>query len=182
MDASKRDTRANAFFAGLGVSKRVVLFDTLLNKLKDDEILAVLAHELGHFKNRDIIKNILVIGIVLFIFFYIFGNLPVEVFDALKVPRIGVNVVILALLYSEVIFFVLSPFINFISRKNEFEADKFAISLTSPSSLSSALKVLIKENKHFPKVSNLYSFIHYTHPPILERLKRIENASINNGN
>ncbi|NPA12338.1 MAG: M48 family metallopeptidase [Epsilonproteobacteria bacterium] len=182
MDASKRDTRLNAYFAGFGNTKRVVLFDTLLKKLKKDEILAVLGHELGHYKHKDIFKNIAVTGVVLFAVFAIFGNLPDSLFDSLKIPKNGVNVVILALLFSDLIFFVFSPFINTLSRKNEFEADRFGSELVSAKSLASALKKLVSENKHFPKVSKIYSLIYYSHPPILERLQRLENESADYGN
>jgi len=175
MDASKRDTRLNAYFAGFGKTKRVVLFDTLLKKLNKDEILAVLGHELGHFKHKDIFKNIAVVGIMLFILFAIFGNLPDTLFKELMVPKIGANIIILALLFSEVIFFVLQPFVNFVSRHNEFAADEMGSELVSKKDLANALKKLVSENKHFPRVSKLYSFIYYSHPPILERLEKLEN-------
>ena len=174
MDASKRDTRLNAYFAGFGKSKRVVLFDTLLKKLNKDEILAVLGHELGHFKHKDIFKNIAIVGVMLFVLFLIFGNLPAKLFKSLMIPRSGVNIIILALLFSEVIFFILQPVISLISRYNEFAADKTASELVSKKDLSNALKKLVNENKHFPKVSKLYSFIYYSHPPILERLVKLE--------
>ena len=174
MDASKRDTRLNAYFAGFGKSKRVVLFDTLLKKLNKDEILAVLGHELGHFKHKDIFKNIAIVGVMLFVLFLIFGNLPAKLFKSLMIPRSGVNIIILALLFSEVIFFILQPVISLISRHNEFAADKTASELVSKKDLSNALKKLVNENKHFPKVSKLYSFIYYSHPPILERLEKLE--------
>ncbi|GAB6073344.1 M48 family metallopeptidase [Nautilia lithotrophica] len=175
MDASKRDTRLNAYFAGFGNTKRVVLFDTLLKKLTKDEILAVLGHELGHFKHKDIFKNIAVVGVMLFVLFAIFGNLPDTLFKELMVPKIGANIIILALLFSEVIFFVLQPFVNLISRHNEFAADEMGSELVSKKDLASALKKLVSENKHFPRVSKLYSFIYYSHPPILERLEKLEN-------
>ncbi len=175
MDASKRDTRLNAYFAGFGKTKRVVLFDTLLKKLNKDEILAVLGHELGHFKHKDIFKNIAVVGVMLFILFAIFGNLPDSLFKELMVPKIGANIIILALLFSEVIFFVLQPFVNFVSRHNEFAADEMGSELVSKKDLANALKKLVSENKHFPRVSKLYSFIYYSHPPILERLEKLEN-------
>jgi len=174
MDASKRDTRLNAYFAGLGKTKRVVLFDTLLKKLSKDEILAVLGHELGHFKHKDIIKNIAVVGVMLFVIFYIFGHLPDELFEELKIPKTGVNIVILALLFSDMIFFVMQPLVNMISRHNEFEADKMGSELVGKKELASALEKLVSENRHFPKVSKIYSFIHYTHPPILERLEKLK--------
>lgn len=175
MDASKRDTRLNAYFAGFGNTKRVVLFDTLLKKLTKDEILAVLGHELGHFKHKDIFKNIAVVGVMLFVLFAIFGNLPDTLFKELMVPKIGANIIILVLLFSEVIFFVLQPFVNLISRHNEFAADEMGSELVSKKDLASALKKLVSENKHFPRVSKLYSFIYYSHPPILERLEKLEN-------
>ena len=175
MDASKRDTRLNAYFAGLGRSKRVVLFDTLLKKLNKNEILAVLGHELGHFKHKDILKNIAVVGVMLFVVFFIFGNLPDNLFKELMIPKNGANIIILALLFSEVIFFMMQPFMNLISRHNEFAADEMGAELVDKKALASALKKLVSENKHFPKVSKLYSFIYYSHPPILERLEKLES-------
>jgi STE24 endopeptidase len=185
IDASKRDTRLNAYFAGLGKSKRVVLFDTLLKKLNKNEILAVLGHELGHFKHKDILKNIAVVGVMLFVVFAIFGNLPDSLFKELHIPKNGVNIIILALLFMDMIMFILQPFVNLISRHNEFEADKMGSELVSKKDLASALKKLVSENKHFPHVSKLYSFIYYSHPPILERLNELEkdkNESADNGN
>ncbi|WP_024791114.1 M48 family metallopeptidase [Lebetimonas sp. JS032] len=174
MDASKRDTRLNAYFAGLGKSKRVVLFDTLLKKLNKNEILAVLGHELGHFKHKDILKNIAVVGVMLFIIFAVFGNLPDNLFKEIHVPKNGVNIIILALLFMDMIMFILQPFVNLISRQNEFGADEMGSELVSKKDLASALKKLVAENKHFPHVSKLYSFIYYSHPPILERLEKLE--------
>jgi len=175
MDASKRDTRLNAYFAGFGKTKRVVLFDTLLKKLNKNEILAVLGHELGHFKHKDIFKNIAIVGGMLFILFFIFGNLPDELFKELMISKNGVNIIILAILFSDVLFFVLQPFINLVSRSNEFRADEMGSNLVSKKDLANALKKLVSENKHFPKVSKLYSFIYYSHPPILERLEKLKD-------
>ena len=175
MDASKRDTRLNAYFAGFGKTKRVVLFDTLLKKLNKDEILAVLGHELGHFKHKDILKNIAVVGVMLFALFFIFGHLPDKLFKELMIPKNGVNIIILALLFSEVLFFIFQPLINLISRHNEFEADREGSELVSNKALHSALIKLVKENKSFPKVSKIYSFIYYSHPPILERLEKLKD-------
>ena len=177
MDASKRDTRVNAYFAGLGKTKRVVLFDTFLKKLNKDEILAVLGHELGHFKHKDIIKNIAVMGGVLFVIFAIFGNLPDSLFKSLGIPKNGVNIIILMLLFSDLIMFILQPVINAISRHNEFEADEFGAELVNAKILARALRKLVRENKHFPKVSKLYSFIYYTHPPVIERIEKLEKEN-----
>jgi len=175
MDASKRDTRLNAYFAGLGKSKRVVLFDTLLKKLNKNEILAVLGHELGHFKHKDILKNIAVVGIMLFIIFFIFGHLPDKLFKNLMIPKNGANIIILALLFSEVVFFIMQPFVNFISRHNEFAADEMGAELVDENALYNALVKLVSENKHFPKVSKIYSIFYYSHPPILERLEKLKS-------
>jgi STE24 endopeptidase len=174
MDASKRDTRLNAYFAGFGNTKRVVLFDTLLKKLNKDEILAVLGHELGHFKHKDIFKNIAAVGVMLFVLFAIFGNLPDNLFKEFMIEKIGANIIILALLFSEVVFFAMQPFVNLISRHNEFYADEMGSELVSSKDLANALKKLVSVNKHFPRVSKLYSFIYYSHPPILERLEKLE--------
>ena len=174
MDASRRDTRLNAYFAGLGKSKRVVLFDTLLKKLNKDEILAVLGHELGHFKHKDILKNIAVVGIMLFVLFFIFGHLPDKLFKELMIPKNGANIIILALLFSEVVFFIMQPFVNLISRHNEFAADEMGAELVDENALYNALVKLVNENKHFPKVSKIYSIFYYSHPPILERLEKLK--------
>ncbi|OYY55273.1 MAG: peptidase M48, partial [Sulfurovum sp. 28-43-6] len=109
MDASKRDSRLNAFFGGLGKSKRVVLFDTLLEKLNTDELLAVLGHELGHFRHGDIWKNIGLMGLLLFIAFYLFGHLPDTLFTQMGViPEAGVKIAMLLLLLP-VLSFVFTP-------------------------------------------------------------------------
>ncbi len=181
MDQSKRDTRLNAYFFGFGKSKRVVLFDTLVRKLNKEEILAVLGHELGHFKNKDILKNILIVGVMLFVIFFVFGHLPDALFEELKIPKNGVNIIILALLFMDMIMFIFQPVINLISRYNEFKADEFSSELVNKKTLARALRKLVVENKHFPKVSKLYSKIYYTHPPILERIERLENENTNNG-
>jgi len=174
MDASKRDKRLNAFFGGFGKSKRVVLFDTLIEKLSPKEILAVLGHELGHFKHKDLIKNIAMMGIMMFGLFAIIGNLPDSLFEELKIPKNGGNILVLAFIISEVYFYILNPIINMISRHNEFQADKMGAELGSKEDLKSALIKLVNENKSFPKSSKLYSIMYHSHPSILERLKELE--------
>ena len=174
MDASKRDKRLNAFFGGFGKSKRVVLFDTLIEKLSPKEILAVLGHEIGHFKHKDLIKNIAMMGIMMFGLFAIIGNLPDSLFEELKIPKNGGNILVLAFIISEVYFYILNPIINMISRHNEFQADKMGAELGSKEDLKSALIKLVNENKSFPKSSKLYSIMYHSHPSILERLKELE--------
>jgi len=122
-DASKRDSRLNAYFGGLGKTKRVVLFDTLLNKLTKQELLAVLGHELGHFAHKDIYKNITVTGVMLFIMFFIFGNLPANLYLQMGLAPAPYLVMILFLIFLPVMSFILMPIIGLVSRHNEFEAD-----------------------------------------------------------
>ena len=173
MDASKRDNRLNAYFGGLGKSKRVVLFDTLLDKLTNRELLAVLGHELGHFSHKDIWKNIAMMGVLLFIAFFIFGNLPNELFYKMGVePTAGVKLAIMSLLLS-LIGFLFTPIMSFVSRHNEYRADEFGSNIGGKENLVSALVKLVGENKSFPKSHPLVVFFYYTHPPILERLKAL---------
>ena len=173
LDASKRDNRLNAYFGGLGKSKRVVLFDTLIEKLEKRELLAVLGHELGHFKHKDIIKNILSSGFMLFIMFAIFGNLPKDLFLELGVSNgIYMNIIIF-LLFSPVLSFLFMPIFGMISRKNEYAADEYGSECESKEALSSALMKLANENKSFPLSHPLTIFLYFTHPPLVERLRKL---------
>ena len=173
VDASKRDNRLNAYFGGLGATKRVVLFDTLIQKLTHNELLAVLGHELGHFKNGDIIKNIGIMGIVMFIFFAIFGNLPDELFLGLSLNNEPYAIIIVFLIFSPILSFFLMPLISMISRHNEYAADNFGSNLSSKRDLVSALLKLANENKSFPLSHPLYIFFYYSHPPLIERFKEL---------
>ncbi|MDQ1326593.1 MAG: endopeptidase [Campylobacterota bacterium] len=173
MDASKRDSRLNAYFGGLGKSKRVVLFDTLLEKLNTRELLAVLGHELGHFSHGDIWKNIGLMGVLLFVSFYLFGHLPDILFAQMGViPSAGVEIATLMLLLP-LISFIFTPFMSYVSRHNEYAADVFGSQMGGKENLVSALLKLITENKSFPKSHPLVIFFYYTHPPVLERLKEL---------
>jgi len=173
MDASKRDSRLNAFFGGLGKSKRVVLYDTLIEKLNKKELLAVLGHELGHFSHGDIWKNISLMGLLLFISFYLFGHLPDALFTQMGVaPEAGVKIAMLMLLLP-LVSFLFTPFMSYVSRHNEYAADEFGSRMGGKENLVSALLKLITENKAFPKSHPLVIFFYHTHPPVLERLKEL---------
>ena len=173
MDASKRDSRLNAYFGGLGKSKRVVLFDTLIEKLNTKELLAVLGHELGHFSHGDIWKNIGLMGLLLFIAFYLFGHLPESLFLEMGVMQhAGVQIAMLLLLLP-LVSFIFTPFMSYVSRHNEYAADEFGSQMGGRENLVSALLKLITENKAFPKSHPLVIFFYYTHPPVLERLKEL---------
>ncbi len=175
-DASKRDARLNAYFGGLGKTKRVVLFDTLLEKLTSKELLAVLGHELGHFAHGDIYKNIALVGGMLFVMFALFGNLPQSLYLELGVADKPYVTMILLLLFMPVLGFFMMPIMGIVSRHNEYEADKMGSELGGPSGsieLANALKKLVQENKSFPLSHPVYIFFHYTHPPVIERLKAL---------
>ncbi|MGE3593274.1 MAG: M48 family metallopeptidase [Arcobacter sp.] len=173
VDASKRDNRLNAYFGGLGATKRVVLFDTLVEKLTHNELLAVLGHELGHFKNGDIVKNIGIMGVVMFIFFAIFGNLPDELFLGLSLNNEPYAIITVFLIFSPILSFFLMPLISMISRHNEYAADEFGSNLQSKEDLVNALLKLANENKSFPLSHPLYIFFYYSHPPLVERFKEL---------
>ncbi|MDF1877167.1 M48 family metallopeptidase [Sulfurimonas sp. SAG-AH-194-L11] len=175
-DASKRDARLNAYFGGFGKAKRVVLFDTLIEKLSTKELLAVLGHELGHFAHGDIYKNIGLVGTMLFVMFALFGNLPEGLFMEMGLAPEPYVVMILLMLFMPVLGFVMMPIMGIVSRHNEYEADKMGSELGGPAGaieLASALKKLVTENKSFPLSHPIYIFFHYTHPPVLERLKEL---------
>jgi len=175
-DASKRDARLNAYFGGFGKAKRVVLFDTLIEKLTTKELLAVLGHELGHFAHGDIYKNIALVGAMLFVMFGIFGNLPEGLYLEMGLSQEPYVLMILLMLFMPVLGFLMMPIMGIVSRHNEYEADKMGSELGGPAGaieLANALKKLVTENKSFPLSHPLYIFFHYTHPPVLERLKEL---------
>jgi len=179
MDGSKRSTRGNAYFSGFGRKKSIVLFDTLVNEHSVDELAAVLAHEIGHYKKRPVLKGlksgILKTGVLLFLLSLLLRSpLPAEALGA-SVTSFHMSVVAFGILYSPVSM-LLGILFNYVSRKHEYEADRFAISLSKPGALQQALKRLSVKN-----LSNLtphpwYVFIHYSHPALLQRLVAIDKA------
>lgn len=174
VDAGKRDTRLNAYFAGLGRTKRVALYDTLLSKLSKEQLFAVVAHELGHFKKKHIFD---LMGIMFFEFFwlcYLLGTLGTEFYGSLGLSNNGAGVIIVFLILSTPAMYLTMPFVNGIYKKNEFEADGYAAEMGLKESMIEALKVLAKENKAFPYASKLKIFFDYTHPPITQRIERLK--------
>jgi STE24 endopeptidase len=170
-DASKRDSRLNAYFAGLGSKKRVVLYDTLVEKLSIEELEAVLGHELGHYNHKDIIKNIAMIGMMLFVTLFAFGNLPETLFEQMYIQATPAILMMMFMLLSSPLFFILMPLMGKVSRMNEFAADEMGSKLGGRENLVSALKKLVTENKSFPKSHPIYLFFYATHPPVLERFE-----------
>ncbi len=173
IDAGKRDSRLNAYFAGLGKSKRVVLFDTLIKKLTNQELFAVLGHELGHYKHGDIWKNMALSVGFLFVTFYTFGHLPDSLFTDIGIVPNGGAILAMIILILPIFSFIYTPIVGLVSRHNEYEADSFGSEMGGKNHLVSALLKLVNENKSFPKSDPIYSKFYYTHPPIIERLKAL---------
>ncbi len=174
MDASKRDGRLNAYFGGLGKNKRVVLFDTLISKVGTEGLLAILGHELGHFKNKDLLKSLGIMGGLIALVFALIAHLPPLVFEGFNVSQMPASLIAILLLFLPVFSFYAMPLIGFFSRKNEYNADKFGASLSSKEVLAKALVSIVSENKAFPHSHPFYVFLHFTHPPLLERLKALD--------
>lgn len=177
MDGSRRSNKSNAFFAGLGRQKKVVLFDTLIQKHSTDELVSVLAHEVGHYKSQHILVGFLLstlqTGLMLFVMKFIIFNEQLSLALGGADYVIHLNLIAFAILYGP-ISTVLGLLGNIISRKNEFEADAFAAKTYGGEPLQLALKNLSVHN-----LSNLmphpwYVFFNYSHPPLLQRLKAID--------
>ena len=173
MDASKRDGRLNAYFGGLSKSKRVILFDTLLKNISTDGLLAVLGHELGHFKNHDILRNMVLNTVVLFLIFFLAGVACKWLLEAFGIACEG-GVLACVVLWSPIVFFWIMPILGIFLRKAEYRADEFGASLSSKTTLANALIRIVNENKSFPYSHGLYVAFHYTHPPLLDRLRALE--------
>ncbi|MDJ0646773.1 MAG: M48 family metallopeptidase [Flavobacteriaceae bacterium] len=176
IDGSKRSTKANAYFTGFGTKKRVVLYDTLINDLEPDEIVAVLAHEVGHYKKKHIIFNmftsILTTGITLYILSLFIDNSLLA--NALSVDKPSFHIALIAfgVLYTP-ISEVTGLAMNYISRKFEYQADAYAKEHHSAASLISSLKKLSKNNLSNLTPHKSYVFAHYSHPTLLQRVQNL---------
>ena len=178
IDGSKRSTKANAFFSGLGPKKTIALYDTLIKNHTDEELLAVLAHEIGHYKKNHVFKGLILsiaqIGLMCFLFQLCLNESLISFALGSQTPTFHLGLIGFSLLYSP-ISLVTGFMMNVFSRKNEYEADKFAKDTYNGKHLSLALKKLSANN-----LSNLYPhpfyvFIHYSHPPLLKRLSALKN-------
>lgn len=178
VDGSRRSSRGNAFFSGFGRGKRVALFDTLVERHDKDELVAVLAHEIGHYRLRHIVK-MLVVGVLHngVVFYLLSLALTLGgLFTAFGVaqPSVHAGLVFFGLLYAP-IERLLSLGLNALSRKHEFEADRFAVdTVEEPGAMATALAKLSAENLSNPTPHPFYVVLHHSHPPILERLGAIE--------
>jgi len=177
IDGSKRSTKANAYFSGFGPKKRIVLYDTLLKDLTEEEIVAVLAHEVGHYKKKHVLLSlgfsVLITGLMLFLFSLVVDNPNLSEAIGAKTTSFHLGLIVFGILYSP-LSLVIGLFSNFISRKNEFAADRFAKEKFSPEILASALKKLSVKNLSNMMPHPAYVFFHYSHPPLLRRLEKLE--------
>lgn len=178
MDGSTRSTHGNAYFTGLGANKRIVFFDTLVDELSYDEIEAVLAHELGHFKCNHIRKRISVLGAVFLIGLGVLGWLINEpwFYNGLGVEQASTYMaLILFLIVSPAFTFFLQPLFSFISRQHEFEADDFAADQAQTENLITALVSLYRENANTLTPDPMYSAFHDSHPPAPIRIAHLKS-------
>ncbi len=181
IDGSKRSSKSNAFFTGFGKNKRVALYDTLIDNHTIPELVAVLAHEIGHFKKKHIIKG-MIISIVqsAVLFFLLSVFLSAEgLFDAFFMEEMSVytGLIFFGMLYAP-IEMILSIFMQISSRKHEYEADEYASRTTGkPEDMVSTLKKLSKDNLSNLTPHPFYVFINYSHPPVLERINAIREIN-----
>jgi STE24 endopeptidase len=177
IDGSKRSTKANAYFSGFGKEKRITLFDTLINDLNEDEIVAVLAHEVGHYKRKHIIANLFAslftTGVTLFILSLFINHPEISLAIGVSTPSFHAALVGFALLYSP-ISEITGLIMNYLSRRFEFQADNFAKRTFAASPLISSLKKLSKKSLSNLTPHPAYVFVHYSHPPLIERIRNLK--------
>ncbi len=182
MDGSKRSTKSNAFFTGFGKKKRIALFDTLIENHDPDELVSVLAHEVGHFKLKHILKNMLLgvfkTGVLLYIMSFFITHPPL--FEAFGMQKVSVyaGLVFFMLLYTP-ISIILALFVNNLSRRYEYQADAFAAETTGDSeNLVRALKRLSADNLSNLTPHPFYVFLEYSHPPVLNRIRKLKQNRV----
>jgi STE24 endopeptidase len=184
MDASKRSSHGNAYFTGFGKRKRVVFFDTLLKDLGTNQILAILAHELGHMKLKHIPKSLATSLVLSFIGFGLMGYLGAQTwFYSAHFVRVQ-SPAVLFLLFTQAIpmyTFFFTPVSSYISRKREFEADAYAASETKSTDLISGLLKLYQQNSSPVITDKVYSNFYHSHPPALERIRKLESLEGKSG-
>lgn len=177
IDGSKRSTKANAYFSGFGKQKRVTLYDTLINDLDEEEIVAVLAHEVGHYKRKHIIFNltasILLTGFTLFILSIFINNPEVSLAIGVSTPSFHAALIGFGILYSP-ISEITGLAMNYLSRKFEYQADDYAKNTFAASPLITSLKKMSKNSLSNLTPHPAYVFMHYSHPPLIARIKNLK--------
>ena len=186
MDGSKRSSHGNAYFTGIGKKKRIVFFDTLLSRLNDDEIEAVLAHELGHFKHKHVLKRLLVSFIFSFLGFAFLGWVMQQswFFQGLgmtpDLSQAHGPTLVLFVLVMPVFLFPFHPIGSFFSRKDEFQADRFAAQTSSAEHLVQALVKLYDDNASTLTPDPIYSAFYDSHPPAMVRIQNLLDEKMTN--
>lgn len=177
IDGSRRSTKSNAYFSGFGKKKRIVLYDTLLKEFPEEEIVAVLAHEIGHYKKKHVLINLLfsvmLTGFMLFLFSLVVDNPALSQALGAKESSFHLGLVVFGILYSP-LSLLIGLITNIISRENEFAADQFVKENYNGKILGDALKKLSVKNLSNMMPHPLYVFFHYSHPPLLQRLEKLE--------
>ena len=180
IDGSRRSSRSNAFFTGLGRNKRIALFDTLIDRHTVPELVAVLAHEIGHYKKQHIAKGLLLSvahsGVMLYLLSIFLSHRGLFDAFAMEHPSTYSGLVFFGLLYAPAELF-LALFFNYWSRRHEFEADRYAVeTLEEPQAMASALEKLAADNLSNPTPHPFYVFLNHSHPPLIERVAAIRAA------
>ncbi|MBN4047158.1 M48 family metallopeptidase [bacterium AH-315-P13] len=177
IDGSKRSTKANAYFSGFGSEKRVTLYDTLINDLDEDEIVAVLAHEVGHYKKKHIIFNlitsILLTGLTLYILSLLISNPLLSNALGVEIPSFHIGLIAFGMLYSP-ISEITGLIMNHFSRKFEYQADDYAKQTYKAEPLITSLKKLSKNSLSNLTPHPAYVFMHYSHPTLLQRVRNLK--------
>ena len=176
LNGSKRSTKANAYFSGFGNQKRITLYDTLINDLENNEIVAVLAHEVGHYKRKHILYNltssIILTGFALFVLSLFIKTPLLSLALGVSHPSFHIGLIAFGILYSPVSQ-ILGVFMNYMSRNFEYQADNYAKNTFSASPLISSLKKLSKNSLSNLTPHYLYVFFHFSHPTLLDRIKNL---------
>ena len=176
IDGSKRSTKANAYFSGFGKEKRITLFDTLINELEEEEIVAVLAHEVGHYKKKHIVFNLiaslLLTGFTFWIFSLLVDNALLSEALAVSIPSFHIGLIAFAILYTP-ISEITGLMMNYMSRKFEYQADNYAKTSYKAKPLVSALKKLSEKSLSNLTPHPAYVFMHYSHPSLLQRYRNL---------
>jgi len=180
IDGSKRSTKANAYFSGFGPKKRIVLYDTLQKELSDEEIVAVLAHEIGHYKKKHVLLNllfsVLITGIMLFLLSVVVNSPSFSQALGSQIRCFHLGLIVFGILYSP-LSLVIGLLTNYISRKNEFAADRFVKENFKQEMLAEALKKLSVKNLSNMMPHPAYVFFHYSHPTLLNRLEKLDEIN-----
>jgi len=176
LNGSKRSTKANAYFSGFGNQKRITLYDTLINDLENNEIVAVLAHEVGHYKRKHILYNltssIILTGFAFFVLSLFIKTPLLSLALGVSHPSFHIGLIAFGILYSPVSQ-ILGVFMNYMSRNFEYQADNYAKNTFSASPLISSLKKLSKNSLSNLTPHYLYVFFHFSHPTLLDRIKNL---------